>query len=130
MIIADVGLGDMLWTTVVIFFMITYFMILFSILGDLFRDHETSGVIKAIWLIFLVIFPFLTALVYLIARGDGMAKRSASAQKAAKAEFDQYVQSVTGGQSPADQIATAKTLLDAGTISQAEFDQRKAKALG
>lgn len=130
MILADINLGEILWTTLVIFFMVMYFMILFSILGDLFRDHDTSGWAKAAWVIFLVIAPFLTALIYLIARGNGMAKRSMKAQADAQQQFNDYVQTVASSQAPADQIASAKALLDAGTIDQGEFDRLKAKALG
>ena len=129
MILADINLGEILWTTLVIFFMVMYFMILFSILGDLFRDHDTSGWAKAAWVIFLVIAPFLTALIYLIARGNGMAKRSMKAQSDAQQQFNDYVQTVASSQAPADQIASAKALLDAGTIDQGEFDRLKAKAL-
>ena len=130
MILADVNLGEILWTTLVIFFMVMYFMILFSILGDLFRDHDTSGWGKAAWMLFLVIAPFLAALIYLIARGNGMAKRSMAAQADAQKQFNEYVQSVAGSGSPSDQIAQAKQLLDSGAIDQAEFDRLKAKALG
>lgn len=130
MILADVNLGEILWTTLVIFFMVMYFMILFSILGDLFRDHDTSGWGKAAWVLFLVIAPFLAALIYLIARGNGMAKRSIAAQADAQKQFNEYVQSVAGSGSPSDQIAQAKQLLDSGAIDQAEFDRLKAKALG
>ena len=130
MILADVNLGEILWTTLVIFFMVMYFMILFSILGDLFRDHDTSGWGKAAWVLFLVIAPSLAALIYLIARGNGMAKRSMAAQADAQKQFNEYVQSVAGSGSPSDQIAQAKQLLDSGAIDQAEFDRLKAKALG
>ncbi len=130
MILADVNLGEILWTTLVIFFMVMYFMILFSILGDLFRDHDTSGWGKAAWVLFLVIAPFLAALIYLIARGSGMAKRSMAAQADAQKQFNEYVQSVAGSGSPTDQIAQDKQLLDSGAIDQAEFDRLKAKALG
>ena len=130
MILADVNLGGILWATLVIFFMVMYFMILFSILGDLFRDHDTSGWGKAAWVLFLVIAPFLAALIYLIARGNGMAKRSMAAQADAQKQFNEYVQSVAGSGSPSDQIAQAKQLLDSGAIDQAEFDRLKAKALG
>jgi hypothetical protein len=130
MILADISLGDVLWTTLVVFFMVMYFMILFSILGDLFRDHETSGWAKAVWVIFLVFFPFLTALVYLIVRGGGMAERNLKAQARAQQQFDQYVQNVAGSaKTPAEQIADAKQLLDAGTITAEEFEAIKAKAL-
>ena len=127
-VLATVGLGEILWTTLVIFFMVTYFMILFSILGDLFRDHETKGLTKALWVIGLVVLPFLTALVYLIARGNGMAQRSMKAQSEAQQAFDDYVRQAAGGS--AAEIAKAKELLDSGAISQAEFDAIKAKALG
>ncbi len=127
--LATINLGEILWTTLVIFLMIMYFMILFSILTDLFRDHEESGWAKAVWVIFLVLFPFLTALIYLIVRGNGMAQRNLNAQKAAQQQFNDYVQSVATTGSPTEQIAQAKELLDAGTISQAEFDAIKAKAL-
>ena len=130
MILADVNLGEILWTTLVIFFMIMYFMILFSILGDLFRDHEESGWAKAVWVIFLILIPFLTALIYLIVRGNGMAKRNLKAQADAQQQFNEYVQQVAGSGSPTDQIAQAKQLLDSGAIDQAEYDALKAKALG
>lgn len=129
MLLADINLGEILWVTFVVFLMIMYFMILFSILGDLFRDHETSGWAKAAWVIFLIIAPFLTALIYLIVRGGGMAKRQAAAQAEAQKQFNEYVQNVAGDKSPTQQIADAKSLLDSGAISQEEFDALKAKAL-
>jgi hypothetical protein len=118
-----------LWSTIVIFAFIAYLMILFNILTDLFwRDHQTSGFIKALWVIFLILFPYLTALVYLIARGQGMAERAREAATAAKKQTDDYIKQAAG-RSPAEEIAHAKELLDAGTITQAEFDGLKAKAL-
>ena len=117
------------WLMVWAFFFICYLMILFQIVADLFRDHELSGWLKAVWIIFLVIFPFLTALVYLIARGSGMAKRQAAAAANVQAATDQYIQSVAWRGNPSEQIASAKALLDAGTIDQGEFDKLKAKAL-
>ena len=120
---------DFIWYTLVIFAFVAYLMLLFMILTDLFRDRKLSGWWKAVWVIFLFIFPWLTALVYLIARGRGMTERTIDAQQTAKADTDAYIQSVAG-KSPADQIADAKALLDSGTITQAEFDSLKAKALG
>jgi hypothetical protein len=120
---------DFFWLMVWGFFFVCYLMILFQIVADLFRDRETNGWLKAIWIIFLVILPFLTALVYLIARGRGMAERQAAAVATAQAATDQYIQQVAGKGNPADQIASAKALLDSGTIDQAEFDKLKAKAL-
>ena len=113
------------WT----FVFISYLMILFSIIGDLMRDHELSGLWKAVWVTFLIFVPFLTALVYLIARGRGMAERQRAAAQAAQADANTYIRTVAGTASPADTIAKAKQLLDSGALSQAEFDTLKANAL-
>ena len=129
MVLADVSFGDVLWSMVVFFFLFIWIMILLQVLLDLFRDHSESGGMKALWVIFIVLLPFLAVFIYLIARGKGMAERNAALQKSSQKDFDQYVQTVAGG-SPTDQIAKAKDLLDAGTIDQAEFDSLKAKALG
>jgi ABC-type multidrug transport system fused ATPase/permease subunit len=121
---------DFFWLLVWTFFFVMYLMILFQIIGDLFRDKDLSGWWKALWIIFLIIFPFLAAIVYLIARGRSMAERQAGAMREAQTATDQYIKSVaTQGSSPADQIASAKSLLDSGAINQAEFDQLKQKAL-
>ncbi|MDM0078156.1 SHOCT domain-containing protein [Variovorax sp. J2P1-59] len=110
------------------FVLIAYLFILFQIIGDLFRDSELGGGFKAIWIIGLVFLPFLTALIYIIVRGRGMAERQRASLQRAKSETDAYIRQVAG-KSPTEQIAEAKTLLDAGTINQQEFDQLKAKAL-
>lgn len=121
---------DIIWFIIVSFAFIAYLMVLFNIIADLFRDHELSGGWKAVWIVCLIFFPLITALVYLIARGKGMAERQMKAVHQAVATQDAYIKQVAAsGQSPADQIAGAKTLLDAGTISPAEFDALKAKAL-
>ena len=121
---------DFFWLLVWSFFFICYLMVLFHVIADLFRDRDLSGWWKALWIIFLIIFPFLALLIYLIARGKGMAERQAGAMRDAQAAQDQYIKSVaTQGASPADQIASAKSLLDSGAITQAEFDQLKQKAL-
>jgi predicted PurR-regulated permease PerM len=119
---------DFIWYTVVIFAFIAYLMILFNVLADLFRDHKTSGVVKAVWIIFLILLPYITVFVYLIARGQGMAQRSAAAHEAARKQADDYIKHAAGT-SPADQIAQAKALLADGTINDAEYEQLKAKAL-
>ncbi len=119
-----------LWSALVIFAFIAYLMILFNILTDLFwRDHKTSGLIKAVWVIFLILLPYLTALVYLIARGDGMALRAREAASSANQDADSYIRRAAG-RSPAQEITDAKALLDSGTISQREFDSLKTRALG
>jgi len=124
-----VSFSDIVWFIFITFAFVAYLMILFSILGDLFRDKDTSGVVKALWIIALLVLPFLTALVYLIVRGHGMAERSVQQAQEIKKAQDEYIRDV-GGVTPTEQIAKAKDLLDSGAISQAEFDKLKSKALG
>lgn len=119
---------DILWFSLWAFFFVVYLMALFAIIGDIFRDKELGGFGKAVWLFFLIFVPFLTALVYLIARGDGMAQRNVHEAKQAQAATDEYIRSVATA-SPTEEIAKAKSLLDNGTISQEEFQAIKAKAL-
>jgi len=119
-----------LWLMIWWFFIVVYLIILFQIIGDMFRDHALNGWAKAAWIIGLIFLPFLVALIYIIARGHGMAERQVKAVQTAQANTDTYIRSVAGsGKSPAEQITDAKALLDSGTISQAEFDALKAKAL-
>jgi len=120
---------DWFWLLIWTFVFVCYLMVLFQIIIDLFRDKDLSGWWKALWIIFLIVFPFLPALVYLIARGKGMAERRAGEMQQAQAATDQYIQSVATRGNPADQIASAKALLDSGAINQEEFDKLKAKAL-
>ena len=133
MIVADVSFNDIFWSVLWFFFLFIWIVILVHILGDLFRDHTLSGGMKTLWVLFLVFLPFLAVLVYVISRGKGMAERAAERQQQAQDQFEGYVRSVatTGDATatPADQIARAKQLLDAGAIDQAEFDRLKAKAL-
>lgn len=118
---------DAIWWFFTIFVFVAYLIALFSIISDLFRDRELSGVYKAIWLLFLIFLPFLTALVYLIFRGRGMGDRAERQAREAKAAADDYIRTVAGG--PASEIAQAKQLLDSGTISEAEFQSLKQSAL-
>ena len=119
-----------IWVVIWSFVFVAYLFVFFYILMDLFRDHELSGWWKALWIIFLIFAPFLTALVYLIARGRGMSERQLATARRARGETDAYIQQVAaGGTSPAEHIADAKKLLDAGTITTGEFEQLKAKAL-
>jgi type VI protein secretion system component VasK len=120
---------DFFWLLVWSFFFVCYLMVLFQVIGDLFRDKELSGWWKALWIIFLIIFPFLALIIYLIARGRGMAERQAGEMRKAQVATDQYIQSVATGSNPAEQIASAKNLLDSGTITQEEFEKLKQKAL-
>ena len=120
------------WDTVVLmastFFFIAYLIVLFQVVVDLFRDSEMGGGSKVIWLIGLIFLPVLTALIYILARGGGMADRQRAVLRSAKADTDAYIRDVAA-KSPADQIADAKKLLDAGTINGDEFARLKAKAL-
>lgn len=118
-----------LWLMIWAFFFIMYLMILFQIILDVFRDKSMNGWVKAIWLIALLFVPLITALIYVIARGKGMTEREMAAAQQSKAATEDYIRSVSNAADPAAQIANAKALLDAGTITQAEFDQIKAKAL-
>lgn len=125
---------SVIWVVIWSFVFVAYLFVLFYILTDLFRDRELSGWFKAIWIVGLIFVPYLTALVYIIARGRGMSERQIAAVKEARSETDAYIKHVaaTGGGSavsPAQHIADAKALLDSGTINQAEFDKLKQKAL-
>jgi ABC-type multidrug transport system fused ATPase/permease subunit len=130
-VVADVSFIDIFWSMLEFFFLFIWILILFHILGDLFRDHSLSGVTKTLWVLFLVFLPFVAVLVYMFSRGQGMAERSAAQQQRAQEQFAGYVRDVAGNgaASPTEQIARAKELLDAGTIDQSEFDRLKAKAL-
>ena len=123
------GFGQVLWSLLIIFFMVMFFMVFFMVVMDLFADKGLGGGKKAVWIICLLIFPPITVLVYLIARGNSMAERRQAQMQAADEAQKAYIQNAVGSVSPSDQIASAKALLDAGTISQEEFDQLKAKAL-
>ena len=127
--LAEIDFGEILWTTIVIFFMIAYLMILFRVIFDIFRNHEMSGGMKAVWLIALLFLPVLTLFVYVIVHGKDMASRDIAQQQAAEADFKQYVQKAAADSGPAAEIAKAKELLDNGSISQDEFETLKRKAL-
>lgn len=119
---------DLLWLIVSSFIFISYLIILFQIVVDLFRDPELGGGSRAIWIIGLVFLPFFTAIVYVLTRGKSMSERQRASVQKARAETETYIREVAG-KSPADQIAAAKALLDAGTITQEEYAKLKAKAL-
>ena len=121
--------GQVMWTMFVFFAWVLFFWLLFIVFGDLFRRHDIGGWAKAGWTIFVIVLPFLGIFVYLIAEGKGMGDRSTREAQAAQSDMDAYVRSVASSGSATDQIAQAKQLLDSGTITQAEFDQIKAKAL-
>jgi uncharacterized membrane protein YcjF (UPF0283 family) len=127
LIAADYPFLDVLWTMIIFFCWVIWIWIVITVFSDLFRRHDISGWGKAAWVVFVIVLPFLGVLVYLIAQHDGMRERSVKQAQAQQQAFDEYVREAAGGS--AAEIAKAKELLDAGTITQAEFDALKAKAL-
>ena len=119
--------GQAMWTMFVFFAWVLFFWLLFVVFGDLFRRHDIGGWAKAGWTIFVICLPFLGIFVYLIAEGKGMGERAMQAAQQQQQMTDTYIRSVSGG--GAEQIATAKQLLDSGSITQEEYEQLKAKAL-
>lgn len=122
------GFWDLFWWFFWVYVFVAYLMVLISIFMDVFRDHSLNGWAKAVWVVALVFFPFIAAIVYLIARGTGMSQRSGRRGQELHTAQDDYIREVAGA-SPTDEIAKAKALLDSGTISQGEYDLLKSKAL-
>jgi len=125
---ADYPFMDVLWSMIIFFFWVIWIWIVITVLIDVFRRHDIGGWAKAAWVIFVVILPWLGVLVYLIVEHDGMRERSMRQAQAQRREFDDYVRDTPGAGSAAE-IAKAKELLDAGAITQEEFEALKAKAL-
>jgi hypothetical protein len=128
-IAADYPFLNILWSMIIFFVWVTWIWMMILILSDVFRRRDLSGWGKAGWTFFLIVLPFLGALIYLIADSDGMAERRAQDVKGQQAQMDDYVRSVAGSGGPAAEIDKAKQLLDSGAINQTEFDAIKAKAL-
>ena len=123
---------DIVWFIVIFFAFMAYLMVLFMILSDLMSDDKTAGWVKGIWVVALVVLPLIASLIYLIARGSGMSRRRMAEVKTVQKMQEDYIRDVAGPQTgvgAADQVAKAKDLLDSGTITRAEFDALKAKAL-
>jgi hypothetical protein len=120
---------EVFWTMLIFFVFVIWIWILIGVFADIFRRHDTSGWAKVLWIIFIVVLPYLGVFVYLIAEHNGMAERTIKRQEATQQQFDQYVQSAAAKGDPTEQIAKAKQLLDSGTIDQAEFAALKQKAL-
>jgi Phospholipase_D-nuclease N-terminal/Short C-terminal domain len=128
-VLAAYSFGDVMWSMLVFFCWILFFWLLFTVFGDLFSRHDISGWAKAGWCIFVIILPFLGIFIYLIAEGKSMGERAMARAQSQQSQMDDYVRSVASSGSSTDEIAKGKQLLDSGAISQAEFDQLKAKAL-
>jgi predicted PurR-regulated permease PerM len=120
---------DVFWTILIFFVWIAWFMLLFRVIADIFRRHDIHGGGKVLWLIFVIIVPFLGVFIYLVVESKGMTERSMADVQAQQSQMDNYVKSVAGSGGAAGEIEKAKGLLDSGAITQAEFDAIKAKAL-
>jgi Phospholipase_D-nuclease N-terminal len=119
-----------LWSMLIFFAFVIWIWIAITVLIDLFRRHDVGGWAKALWVIFIIIAPFLGVLIYLIAYHQGMTERRTQEVQQAQVQFDEYVRQTAGSGGAASEIEKAKGLLDSGTITQAEFDHIKVQALG
>jgi len=128
-LLADYPFLDVMWTMLVFFLWIAWFWILFGVWGDIFRRHDLSGLGKTGWFIFTLVLPFLGVFIYVVSQNDGMQQRNLERAQAQRAQMDDYVRSTAGGGGAAAEIEKAKQLLDAGAITQPEFDALKQKAL-
>ena len=130
MVLADVTFGQVLLAVLEVFLFAAWLMILFVIIGDLFRDHEMSGWGKAAWVLFLIFVPFLAALLYLIVRGSGMRERSIKHQQEVQQQVNAYIRETASGGSAADDLTKLSDLHDKGKLSDAEFEKAKTKIVG
>ena len=130
MILANYNFASFLWDVLVIFAFVIWFWLLIVVFGDIFRRSDISGWGKAGWIILVIVLPYFGVFIYLIAEHDGMTERQTQQLQAQQEVADQYIRSVSGSGGPAGEIETAKSLLDSGAITQAEYDSLKAKALG
>ena len=129
MYLADITFGHVLLTVLEVFLFAAWLMILFTIIADLFRDHQLSGWAKAAWVLFLIFVPFLAALIYLIVRGDGMRERSIKEQQEVQKQLDTYVRETASGGSAADELAKLAKLHDDGKLTDQQFEEAKAKVI-
>jgi hypothetical protein len=129
MLAASYPFLDVIWTMFIFFLWIIWFWLLFTVFIDIFRRHDISGGKKTLWLIFVIILPYLGVFIYLITQNEGITQRNVDRAQSQKAQFDDYVRTTAGSGGPAAEIERAKGLLDSGAITQAEFDSIKQKAL-
>ena len=130
MLASDYPFLDVLGTLFVIFLWVIWFWLLITVFADVFRRHDIGGGKKVLWIVFVIVVPFLGVLIYLLVNNDGMTDRTTKQVQATQSQTDDYIRSVAGSGNPTAEIEKAKALLDSGAITQAEFDQLKAKALG
>jgi hypothetical protein len=129
LIASDYPFFDVFWSILLFFLWVAWFMLLFRVFGDVFSRHDIGGGTKTLWLIFVILVPFLGVFVYLIANNDGMTERTLQRAQAQQKQVDEYVRTTAASGNPTAQIGEAKKLLDSGAITQAEFDAIKQKAL-
>jgi hypothetical protein len=129
MLAADYPFLDILWTMLIFFAWVIWFWLLITVFADLFRRHDIGGGMKTLWIIFVILLPFLGVFIYLISQGKNMAERNVKGMQAQQAQMDAHIKSVASSGGAADEIDKAKKLLDSGAITQAEYDAIKAKAL-
>ena len=130
MLLADYTFFDFFWSMLVFILWIMWFWLLFTIWTDIFRRHDISGGMKAVWLVFTIVVPFLGVFVYLITQDDGMKERGIEHARRQRQELDTYVRETAGsGGGAAAEIERGKDLLDRGVITQEEFDALKRNAL-
>ena len=129
MLAYDYPVLGVFWSMLVFFLWIMWFFLLFRVIGDIFRSDDLSGWGKAAWLIFVLVVPFLGVFVYVIARGDAMGRRDVARAQAQDQAFQSYVRDAAGTGGSVDQLAKLADLRDRGVISDAEFEQQKAKVL-
>ena len=129
MLLADYTFLQVLWWMFAFFAFIIWFWLLITVFADIFRRHDTGGGAKVLWIIFIILLPFLGVFIYLLAEHDGMAERSEKQMQAQQAQTDAYIRNAAGSGGSAAEIEKAKGLLDSGAITQAEYDSMKAKAL-
>ena len=126
---ADYPFLDVMWTMLVFFLWVIWFWILITVIADIFRRKDTSGFTKVLWLIFVIILPFLGVFIYIVANHDGMTERNVRQVETIQAQSDAHIREVAASGGPAAEIERAKSLLDSGAITQAEFDAIKQRAL-
>jgi hypothetical protein len=130
-LLAEIGNGQILWDILWVFTFIIWFWLLITVFGDIFRDHDLGGVAKTLWIIFVIVLPYLGVFVYLIARGKGMAERNVAAMANAQKAQAEYIKSVAGsGTSASEELARLADLKEKGVLSEEEFQSAKAKVLG
>ena len=129
LVAADYPFLDVLWTMFIFFLWIIWFFLLFRVIVDIFRRKDIGGGSKTLWLLFVILLPFLGVFVYLIVNSNEMADRDVKSAQASQQQFDSYVKEVAGTGGAAAEIDKAKQLLDSGAITQEEFNSLKAKAL-